>query len=55
MIHHHWHFLNKGYKIESSVFNSCHDILMMAIGLENMAILNIKGFDYTCINYMEYK
>ena len=41
-------FLDKGYRYESEVCNSCLDVSMMAFGLENIAILNIKGVDGKC-------
>ena len=37
-----WYFLNY-------VCNRCHDLLMMSINLDNIAILNIRGSDYRCI------
>ena len=51
MICHYWHFLDKGFRFELLVYNSCHDVLMMAFGLENIAILNFKGADYRCITW----
>ena len=44
-------FLDKGFRFELLVYNSCHDVLMMAFGLENIAILNFKGADYRCITW----
>ena len=29
--------------------NKCHNLLMTAFELENIAILNVKGVDYRCI------
>ena len=40
----HYKYFFKSY--ESELYNECHDILMMAYNLENIAILNIKGVDY---------
>ena len=28
----------------------CHDVLMMSMNISNIAILNIHGVDYYCIN-----
>ena len=36
------------YKYEPKICDGCHDILMLAYKLENIAILNIKGIDYRC-------
>ena len=47
MIFHNW-YLKDVYKFERNVCNDCHDILMMAYELENITILNVKGFDYRC-------
>ena len=43
------YFIEEGYKYQSEVYKGCHDISMMAFDLENIAILNIKGFDYRCV------
>ena len=34
---------------EPHVCNKCHDMLMTAYELKNIAILNIKGVDFRCI------
>ena len=34
---------------EQHVCNGCHDVLMTAYELKNIAILNVKGVDYRCI------
>ena len=44
-----WYFLNYSFKFQPNVCNRCHDLLIMYINLSNLAILNIKGFDYRCI------
>ena len=44
-----WYILNKGFKFQSKICNRCHDLLMMPMNLSDIAILNIKGFDYCCI------
>ena len=46
---HHWHFLDKGFKFQLDVCKGCHDVLMMPIKLNDIAILNIRGVDYRCI------
>ena len=46
MIWHYWYFKGIDYKFEPYVCNGCHDISMIAYGLKNIAILNVKGVDY---------
>ena len=46
---HYWYFKNIGYKFESNVCNKCHDVLMTAYELKNIAILNVKGVDHRCV------
>ena len=43
------YFKNVRFKFEPHVCNKCHDILMTAYELENIAILNVKGVDFRCI------
>ena len=45
-----WCFLNYSFKFQPNVCNRCNDLLMMSINLRDIAILNIKVFDYLCIN-----
>ena len=47
-IWHHWYFFDKVLKFQLDVYNGCHDVLMMSINLNNIAILNIRGVDYRC-------
>ena len=44
-----WYFLNKGLKFQPNVCDRCHDLLMMSMHLNDIAILNIKSVDYHCI------
>ena len=46
---HHWYFINYSFKVQPNVFNRCHDLLMIIINLNDIATLNIKGYDYHCI------
>ena len=46
---HYWYFKDAGFKFEPHVCNKCHDVLMNAYELKNIAILNVKGVDYICI------
>ena len=34
---------------QPDVCNGCHDVLLMSIKLNDVAILNIGGVDYCCI------
>ena len=43
-------FLDKGFKFQLNVCNSCLDLLIiLSMNLSNIAILNIRGADYCCI------
>ena len=42
-------FLHKGFKFQSSVCNSCHDISVMSFGTNIIAVLNFYGVDYCCV------
>ena len=44
-----WYFKDISYIFEPNVGNKCHDVLMSAYELRNIAILNVKGVNYRCI------
>ena len=46
---HFWYFKDVGFKFESHVCNGCHNVLMTAYELKNIAILNVKGIDFRYI------
>ena len=46
---HYCYFLNYSFKLQQNVCKRCHDLLMMPINLNDIAILNIKVSDYRCI------
>ena len=46
---HYWIFKDIGFKFEPHVSNGYHDLLTMAYGLENIAILSAKGATFRCI------
>ena len=48
MLYHYWYFKD-GFKFEPHVCNKCHDVLLTAYELKNIAILIVKGVDYRCI------
>ena len=45
---HYWFFKDVGFKFEEHVCNGCHDLLTMAHGFENIAILSAKGATFRC-------
>ena len=49
ILSHYWYFKDVGFKFEPHVCNKCHDVLMTAYELKNIAILNVKGVDFRCI------
>ena len=44
-----WFFKHVGFKFELQVCKKCHDVLMTAYELKNIAISNVKGVDFRCI------
>ena len=40
---HYWFFKDIGFRFEPHVCDKCHDLLTIANGLENIAILSAKG------------
>ena len=49
MLCYYWYFKDVGFKSEPHVCNKCHDVLMNAYKLKNIAILNVKGVNFRCI------
>ena len=49
MLCHYWYFKDVGFKFEPHVCSKCHDVLMTAYELKNIAILNVKGVNFGCI------
>ena len=49
MLCHYWYFKDVGFKFEPHVCNKCHDVLMAVYELKNIATLNVKGVDFSCI------
>ena len=45
----HWFFKDIGFKFEENVCNRCHDLLMMAHSLKNIAMLSEKGTTFRCL------
>ena len=42
-------FFDKRFKYQLDVCNLCHDLVMMSININSVAILNIQGVHYRCI------
>ena len=51
MLCHYWYFKDVGFKFEPHVCNKCHDVLMTAYELKNIARLNVKGVDFRCMSW----
>ena len=49
MLCHYWYFKDVGFKFEPHVSNKCHDVLMTAFELKNIAILNAKRVSFRYI------
>ena len=49
MLCHYWYFKDVRFIFELHVCNKCHDVLVTAYDLKNIAILNAKGADFRCI------
>ena len=49
MFCHYWYSKDVGYKSQPYVCNSCYAMSMMDYESKNIAILNVKGVDYSCI------
>ena len=43
---HYWYFKDVGFKFEPHVCNKCHNALMTAYELKNIAYLNVKGISF---------
>ena len=46
---HYWYFKDVASRFEPHVCNKCHDVLMTAYELKNIAVLNVKGVNFRCI------
>ena len=46
MLCHYWYFKDVGFKFEPHVCNKCHDVLMTASELKNIAILSPERVDF---------
>ena len=49
IICHYWYILDKGFRFQPTVCNSCHNISMLSFDINNFGVLNIHGVNYHCI------
>ena len=45
----HYCFFNHGFKFQDSVCNGCHDLTMLSVNINDIAIITVKNVDYRCI------
>ena len=56
IIFQYWYILDEGSKFQPDVCNGYHDVLMISMNFNNIAILNICDVDYRCIiNGISYR
>ena len=48
VLYDYWYFKDVGFKFQMHVCNKCHDVLITAYELKNIAILIVKGVDFRC-------
>ena len=48
MLYDYWYFKDVGFKFQTHVCNKCHDVLITAYELKNIAISIVKGVDFRC-------
>ena len=41
--------MDNRFKFQPYICNGCHDVLIMSMNLDDIAILNINGADYRCV------
>ena len=45
MICHYW-FLNHGYNFQDYEYNGCHDLAMLSVNINDIAIVTVKNVSY---------
>ena len=40
---------NHGFKFQDSVYNCCHDLMILYLNISDIAIITVKNIDYHCI------
>ena len=48
MLYDYWYFKDVGFKFQTHICNKCHDVLITAYELKNIAISIVKGVDFRC-------
>ena len=48
VICHYW-FFSHGFKFHDSVCNGCHDLAILYLNINDIAIISVKNADYCCI------
>ena len=48
VLYDYWYFKDVGFKFQMHVCNKCHDVLITAYELKNIATLIVKGVDFRC-------
>ena len=45
----HYCFLNYGFKFQDSICNGCHDLTILSVNINVIAIITVKNADCRCI------
>ena len=40
---------NHGFKVQDSICNGCHNLTILSLNLTDIAIITVKGLNYSCI------
>ena len=48
MLYDYCYFKDVGFKFQTHICNKCHDVLITAYELKNIAISIVKGVDFRC-------
>ena len=44
---HYWYFLDKNFSYQPHLCNGCHDLMQKAMSFNGVAIVSVKGCEYT--------
>ena len=47
MVFHYW-FFDHGFKFQDSLCNGRHDLTMLSVNINDIAIITVKNIDYCC-------
>ena len=45
----HYFFFRHEFKFQDYVCNGCHDLTILSVNINNIAIITVKNVDYHCI------